>query len=1834
MEYPVTVALDSTLVAAIRDGDWLELSRHLDRNPTGSEAVLPLYRVLASGDPASLEEAEPALLPQYQLRQALYPCPAAAERLTLAASRARNAGRKELAAALYKAALAFVEHHASASHALSWIAFEAGQLQFAAHHAEAAVAHGEPDADMLATYGWMLWQTKRPTDAEAALEAAISRDPANATAHWYLGYVLGETGNLPRSEEVLRRAIELAPQHAEAKVTLAWTLAHQGRLEEAIGFSRHAVERERLPHRLSQLGHLLNERGETRQAVGYLLEALQARPQDTTTRRRLALALGGLGQIAEARLLVEEGLEDTPDDTTLLIAQSILLSQEGDRNAASLRLRDLLERRPDLSEAWYLLGKLQSETPVAAEECFAKAQELAPTFTAAILERARVLLQLHNAEGAGWLMEVLLQRVPALVEARQLYAHALLELKQPEKARVELHRILREDGAAGAQFWTLLSVAQQRTGRRRAAAQAVRKALGVDRRDVGALRQSAELALASGRLSDAVAFAHELLRVVPDEPEALILASFAIQESGDTHAAAILAERAVACAPDKADAWRSLGNVRHHQGQAGAAEEAYHQAIRIAPERWEAMVSLAWVLANDDRLPEAMIIVARACEQGPDAAATWTARAQIAGVYGRHEIALESARRALELRPKHLDGMYLLAEQLFYRGQAALLSSRDQSWREAAGHLADVLRRDPRHHSSCLLAVRLAVADEAHGDLLRLMPRDRRRESVVELLEWLAAFGGAEECGRTAALARAWFPEDAQIAIACHHLDAMAGLVDAEEIGAALRQWELDHREARAPRKTLPFPAATPGTRLRVAYLASHLHQSLLSGIFAAHDHRRVELHLYTDDPVSLPADIRNRVIVHPLADTDLEGSCAANGIEIVVDTVGLHPFHGQYKVLSALRRRIAPLQCGWVGAWAQGGGLFDLQIADAISIPADQDGHYDADILRLPGGQWHWSPPLGAPAVSELPASRRGRVTFGVDVRGYRISEACIECWVDLLAALPDADMRFLGRHARDHAFRQRLNTLLAARGIAASRVSFEFHRPYGEHFSFFHSVDIALDTFPANGGLSLVDSLWMGVPVVTLSGAGLAAERQGASILYSVQCPQWVASDRDDYLRIAKALAGDVDGLISIRASLRQRIMASPLVDAGRITAHLEQSWFAMRDELAAERLLDDPKSRSRTIAKRRIGSWLSTSANLVLPQSDAPDVSVIIILYNQAGLTLRALQALADQRGCGFETIIVDNASSDETGALLDRIHGATIIRNTENVGFLQAVNQAAAQARGRHILLLNNDAYLHADAVSAAARRLDNDMSAGAVGGKIVLVDGRLQEAGCVAFADGSTVGYGRDQNPSDAEYRFVRQVDFVSGVFLMVRKSLWDMLGGFDPIYAPAYYEDTDLCFRIRKAGFRVLYDPAVKAVHLEWGSATTANAATEMMQRNAGVFAERHGDMLASAALPSTYKPARDRWAAEGEPRVLILDNSVPHQRGGGGQPRARLMANSIEGCSVTFYPLWAPDEDWQDVYASLPDDMEVVLHRGARGLERFLDERLGLYDVIIVSRPPNMKLVNDLRARRPSLFRDSRVVFDTEAIFALRDIAKARAEGVPMARQEASALLRQELSLAADVDAVICVSAMEERLYRAAGVKQLYLMPHAGAVRRDVPDHGARQGLLFIGALNPDTPNEDSLVWFVEEILPILNRLLGEKVPVTIVGTCRSSAVSQLASDQVRLVGGVDDLDPHYDAARVFIAPTRYSAGVPAKVIEASLAGVPVVATTLLARQLGWRKGEVILAEDQPDAFAEAIARLYRDPELWRRMVDAAQKRCEDQVSPQAFSRGLAAAISGREQS
>ncbi len=632
----------------------------------------------------------------------------------------------------------------------------------------------------------------------------------------------------------------------------------------------------------------------------------------------------------------------------------------------------------------------------------------------------------------------------------------------------------------------------------------------------------------------------------------------------------------------------------------------------------------------------------------------------------------------------------------------------------------------------------------------------------------------------------------------------------------------------------------------------------------------------------------------------------------------------------------------------------------------------------------------------------------------------------------------------------------------------------------------------------------------------------------------------------------------------------------------------------------------------------------SNLVFPRAERPAISIVVVTFNKVEHTYECLESLLAHADVPYELIVVDNASSDRTPELLDRLRNVTVLRNEANVGFGRACNQAAERAQGEHLLFLNNDAELAPHCLSALLETVVADPRCGAVGGRLVLPDGRLQEAGSILWDDGSAESYGRSLDPFASEFSYRREVDFCSGALLLVRRGLFEKLGGFDDRFAPAYYEDADLCMGIRRLGYRVVYQPAATARHQEHGSSSVREA-RDLTERNHARFVEKWKDDLSRQHSRSIANRLRARERVT-RPRVLVIDDRVPSIDAGSGYPRAHALLGLFRRYEypVTFFPSYDPTpiQPWLgDLQRA---GVEVICE--GRPFAEFAAGRAGLYDLVLVSRPHNFATVRaDLRRSFPRAV----VVYDAEALFFVREELKAAIVGGTAGDDAAR---RQELDLLRFAHLVVAVSEREKRLLEQAAPEfqgQVAVWGHPVEANPTPRPFAARRDLLFLGSFfAPHSPNLDALSYFVHEVLPHVTRRLDCRLRV--VGYGAQEAVGHLASDRVQVVGYAEDLTPHYDECRLFVVPHRYSAGIPLKLCEAMARGLPAVVSDLTALQLGVEDGREVLVGRTPEELAQRVVELYSDEALWSRLRENALEFARRRFDPETLGRELDDIVAG----
>jgi GT2 family glycosyltransferase/SAM-dependent methyltransferase len=622
-----------------------------------------------------------------------------------------------------------------------------------------------------------------------------------------------------------------------------------------------------------------------------------------------------------------------------------------------------------------------------------------------------------------------------------------------------------------------------------------------------------------------------------------------------------------------------------------------------------------------------------------------------------------------------------------------------------------------------------------------------------------------------------------------------------------------------------------------------------------------------------------------------------------------------------------------------------------------------------------------------------------------------------------------------------------------------------------------------------------------------------------------------------------------------------------------------------------------------------------DIALPVDDHPVATVIIPTYGQVDYTLRCLAAIAAAPPkTPFEVLVAEDFSGDPAVKQLRDVAHLRLLERTENRGFLLNCNDAAARSDAEFLFFLNNDTQVQPGWLDSLVALLRRRPDAAAAGSKLIYPDGRLQEAGGIIWNDASGWNYGRLADPSAPVYNYIREADYVSGAALLVRRADFMALGGFDPAYAPAYCEDSDLAFRLRDAGRKVLYQPRSVVVHFE-GITHGTDLATGLKAHqvtNQARLRARWGAELSASHYPNGTHVMRARDRAHGRRVVLVLDHYVPQpDRDAGSRTMLAFMQALLGAGRVVKF--WTDNGAYSAGYTEALQDLGIeVLYGVSRGVfEDWVAENGADIDGVLLSRPDvSAKYIGPLRRHSAA-----RLAYYGHDLHGARLRRQAAATGDDTLREAADATERQERDIWRRVDTVLYPSPDEAEAAAALepGVAAHAVIPYAFAEFGSLEAPPAGEAILFVAGFG-HPPNEDAALWCAAEIFP---RIAAARpgARLQIVGSNPTEKVRALAGGGISIAANVSDaeLAAFYAAARVAIVPLRYGAGVKLKVVEALARGLPLVTTSSGAQGCDGLE-RVIAVHDDPAAFADAVIRLLGDDAAWRssaeRQLDYARSR------------------------
>lgn len=648
---------------------------------------------------------------------------------------------------------------------------------------------------------------------------------------------------------------------------------------------------------------------------------------------------------------------------------------------------------------------------------------------------------------------------------------------------------------------------------------------------------------------------------------------------------------------------------------------------------------------------------------------------------------------------------------------------------------------------------------------------------------------------------------------------------------------------------------------------------------------------------------------------------------------------------------------------------------------------------------------------------------------------------------------------------------------------------------------------------------------------------------------------------------------------------------------------------------RLYTTEEGRNLIEGDMKIGSDYRTHGKLRFIKEGRPMVSIVIPVYNQIHYTYACLVSILEHtKDVAYEVIIADDVSGDATAELGKFTENVVICRNQTNQGFLRNCNQAAKAARGKYIMFLNNDTQVTPGWLSSLVNLIEADASIGMVGSKLVYPDGRLQEAGGIIWSDGSGWNYGRLDDPDKPEYNYVKDVDYISGAAILLSTRLWTEIGGFDDRFAPAYCEDSDLAFEVRKRRLRVVYQPLSKVIHFEGvsnGTDVNGSGLKRYQVENGQKLREKWTiELQMQSENNGNPDPFRARERSQGKDILLVVDHYVPtYDKDAGSKTTFQYLKMFLEkGYVIKFL---GDNFLHEEPYSTVLQQMGIEILYGKEyqvKIWEWLKQHGDDIKAAYLNRPHiAMKYVDFIQNNT-----NIKMIYYGHDLHFLREGREYQLTGDREKRESAEYWKSVEFRIMKKAAVSYYPSYVEQEAIQeidpSIQVKAIVAYVFEKFLGHVMDDFEKREGLLFVGGF-AHPPNADAVTWFATEIFPFIR----EQLPVNfyIVGSKVTEEIKALEQPGNGIVvkGFVteEELSRLYAQCRLVVVPLRYGAGVKGKVIEALYYGAPVVTTSIGAE--GIPEAETVMSiADDPFSFAEEVVSLYLDTNRCRQMCHETQ--------------------------
>ncbi|SFB78288.1 Glycosyltransferase, GT2 family [Parapedobacter composti] len=605
--------------------------------------------------------------------------------------------------------------------------------------------------------------------------------------------------------------------------------------------------------------------------------------------------------------------------------------------------------------------------------------------------------------------------------------------------------------------------------------------------------------------------------------------------------------------------------------------------------------------------------------------------------------------------------------------------------------------------------------------------------------------------------------------------------------------------------------------------------------------------------------------------------------------------------------------------------------------------------------------------------------------------------------------------------------------------------------------------------------------------------------------------------------------------------------------------------------------------------------------LPVWDDPHVSIIVCAYNHIAYTYNCIQTVYHHtQNVSYEVLVVNDCSTDDTSEILASIKNLRVLNNETNIGFLRSCNKALRYAKGAYVCFLNNDVQVRPGWLYNLLVPFRTVEGTGLVGARLVYPYGLLQEAGGIVDYEGQPANFGRFSDPNHPYYIYLRETDYCSGACIVLPRADLETLHGFDEKFSPAYYEDTDLAFRVRyQLNKKVVYQPLAEVIHFEGvssGKTPNGNNVKRYQSSNAALFLEKWGAVFRTFPSSNNLLVNARKWLRNRK-TILVIEETLPtYDQDSGSRRMFELIKLFFR---LNYEVIFLADSKFeQEPYRTVLINMGVwVLHRPA--FKKSFDDELRLLapmiDLAWICRPSmNRKYGKLIKRLGIAWINDTIDLHFLREERALRVVGGGKADEKKMLRAK-----QEELSLIRSADTAIAITPTEAGLLNEYGIKHISVIPNIHRLSETViPGFHDRRGICFIGGYR-HIPNIDAARWLVNDIMP----LVWQKRPdinVYLLGSAPPPEILKLQSKNVFVPGYLDDVSPYFLSSKVFAAPLRFGAGMKGKIGQSFEYRLPVVTTNIGAEGMGLKVGKnYLLAETAPD-FANAILALYENEALW----------------------------------